>query len=207
MRSSPRCPRCQFPIPALHARFLALLPAIERHGRFYFRNLRCPHHKEEMLQEMQALAWRWFLRLIRRGKDPADFPSALASFAARAVHNGRRLCGHEKPRDVLSGSAQRRHGFRVDTLPGVTTPMTNPYDDALHDNTRTPPPDQAAFRCDFPAWRRTHSQRDRRIIDDLMAGDRTLDVARKHGITPARISQLRRALHADWSRFCGDDSD
>jgi hypothetical protein len=40
-----------------------------------------------------------------------------------------------------------------------------------------------------------------------MAGDRTLDVARKHGITPARISQLRRALHADWSRFCGDDSD
>ena len=38
--------------------------------------------------------------------------SALACYAARAVHSGRRVCGHEKVRDVLSPVARRRHGFR-----------------------------------------------------------------------------------------------
>jgi hypothetical protein len=39
----------------LHTRFLVLLPKIETHGRIYFRYLR-PHRKEEVLQEMRALA-------------------------------------------------------------------------------------------------------------------------------------------------------
>ena len=205
MRSIPRCPVGQLPIRALHARFLTLLRSIECHGRFYFRHLHCPHRREEALQEMRALAWRWFVRLVRNGKDPAEFPSALASFAARAVHNGRRLCGHEKPKDVLSPRAQRLHGFAVETLPQFSTLAGSPYDEALQDNTRTPPLDQAAFRCDFPAWRRTRSHRDRQVIDDLMLGGRGLDVAREHGLTPTRISQLRREFHADWSHFCGDE--
>jgi hypothetical protein len=37
-----------------------------------------------------------------------------------------------------------------------------------------------------------------------MVGERTLDVADKHGISPARISQLRREFKDDWTRFCGD---
>ena len=36
-----------------------------------------------------------------------------------------------------------------------------------------------------------------------MTGERTLDVSRKHGLTPARISQLRRDFHDDWERFGG----
>ena len=62
--------------------FLSLLPRIERHGRFYFRFLRCPHKREEAVAEMVALAWRWYVRLVKRGKDPSQFSSALASFAA-----------------------------------------------------------------------------------------------------------------------------
>ena len=73
-----RCPICRLPLSALQIRFLALLPRIERHGRIYFRRLKCPHRMDEALQEMRALAWLWFLRLVRRGKDPAEFASALA---------------------------------------------------------------------------------------------------------------------------------
>ena len=40
-----------------------------------------------------------------------------------------------------------------------------------------------------------------------MLGERTLDVSRKYGISPARISQLRRDFHADWLRFTADPSD
>jgi hypothetical protein len=36
-----------------------------------------------------------------------------------------------------------------------------------------------------------------------MVGERTLDVADKHGLTAGRVSQLRRDFYQDWARFCG----
>ena len=68
----------------------------------------------------------------------------------------------------------------------------------------TPPDEQAAFRIDFPAWVRTHTHRHRRLIKDLMHGERTKAVARKYGVSAARISQLRRELMEDWRRFRGE---
>ncbi len=37
-----------------------------------------------------------------------------------------------------------------------------------------------------------------------MVGERTRDVADKHGFSPARISQLRRGFCQDWRTFCGE---
>jgi hypothetical protein len=128
---------------------------------------------------------------------------ALARFAAQAVHNGRRLCGQERIKDVLSPRAQQQHNFTVVSLPEGSSLNGNVFDEALTDNTQTPVPEQVAFRFDFPAWRMTRSDRDRRVIDDLMVGERTMDVAERYGLTWARISQLRREFHQDWSRFCG----
>jgi hypothetical protein len=195
-------PTARTPVAALQARYLAILPRIELHGRIAFRDVKCAQEKEECLQEMRALAWLWFVRAVRRGKAPEDFPSALAGYAARAVHGGRRLAGTEKADDVLSCRARRRHGFAVGPLPGRGDAAGSALGEALHDNRRTPPPEQVAFRLDFPAWRRTRSRRDRRVIDELMAGGRTREVARQHGVSDARVSQLRRELHADWHAFC-----
>jgi hypothetical protein len=151
----------------LHVHFLALLPRIELHAAIYFRHLRCPDRKEEALAEVRALAWLCFLRLRERGQDAAPFVSTLATFAARALHSGRRVCGHEKARDVLSPVAQRRHGFTSESLPISTQSshdrlyaaplgqaLQDAFEERLRDNTLTPVPDQAAFRIDFPAWRR-----------------------------------------------------
>ena len=68
-------------------------------------------------------------------------------------------------------------------------------------------PDQVQFRLDFPAWLRTRTQRDRRIINDMVMGQRTLDLSKKYGISPGRVSQVRREFHDDWQRFCGEFSD
>jgi hypothetical protein len=196
-------------------RFLAFLPRVELHARIYFRFL--PNdRKEEAVAETIALAWRWYVRLAERGKDASQFVSALASFAARAVVSGRRLCGQLASKDVLSELAQRRHSFTVQALPQSTRhPFEELYtsvqgqrhvdamDEMLRDNSITPPPDQAAFRIDFAAWRRTRTQRDRRLMADLMVGERTSHVAQKHGITAGRVSQLRRDFHDDWLRYCG----
>jgi hypothetical protein len=200
----------------LHAVFLAILPRLQLHAEVCFRHLKCPA-KEDAIQEVIALSWKWFLRLTERGKDVSAFVSALVGYAARAVHSGRRLCGHEKARDVLSPVARRRHGFRVESLPHSTStsherlcasPLgqqaLDAFEERLCDNTLTPVPDQAAFRIDFPAWRGTRSERDRRVIDALMSGGRTKDVSQKFGLSPGRVSQLRRDFLEDWRRFTGE---
>src|SRR4051812_35756424 len=187
------------PAPQAEQQFLPLLERLRRHGRVYFRHLPGPD-REEALQEMAALGWRWHLRLVRRGKSALAFPAAFATFAARAVATGRRLCGQEPARDALSRAAQRHHGFTTRRLPGGDGALAG----ALGENARTPVPDQVAFRLDFPRWRRARPARDRRLLDRMMAGDRTLELARRFGLSPARVSQLRREFHADWVRFTAD---
>ena len=139
----------------LHRAFLRIAPRIELHGRVWFRGLKCLDTRQDCICEMLALAWRWFLRLIAQGKDPLQFPSALADFAARAVKAGRRLCGKHKGKDVLNPLAQRRHDFVVELLPVSTcrshesrysVPLGQRTQDAiearLHDNVQTPVPEQ-----------------------------------------------------------------
>src|SRR5262249_51669902 len=116
-------------------------------------------------------------------KDAGQFASALATYAARAVSSGRRLCGQEKASDALSPLAQQRRGFSVGALPDISTMSGNPLEEALRDNTQTEVPDQVHFRLEFPRWRRTRTHRDRRLIDDLMKGERTLSAAHKFGIS------------------------
>jgi hypothetical protein len=81
---------------------------------------------------------------------------------------------------------------------------TNPLTEALVDNTKSPPDEQVAFRLDFPQWRLTRCYRDREMIDRMMLGERTLDLSKMFGISPARVSQLRREFRDDWRRYCGD---
>jgi hypothetical protein len=188
----------------LQRTFLSIVPRIEAHGRVYFRHERCPGKKEDRLAEMVALSWRWFVNLSRKGKDPTAFVSAIATFAARAVKSGRRVCGMEKPKDVLSPRAQKERSFCVGKLPDFSTLGANPLMEALIDNTQSPPDEAAAFRIDFPCWLSSLDDRRRRIAEDLMMGERTLDVANRHGISPARVSQLRREFMADWDRFHGE---
>src|SRR5262249_55416559 len=112
-------PTAVAPLPVsddLAASFQVLLPRLERHARICFRHLQA-HNKHDAIAEAVALPWKWSFRSVRRGKAPAAFPSALATFAVRAVINGRRLCGNEKDHDVLSRLGQRRRGFTVCSLP------------------------------------------------------------------------------------------
>jgi hypothetical protein len=198
-------PTDPIPLARLQAAFLAsVLPKVLSHGRVYFRHLRCPHQRADAVAEMVALAWKWHRRLAERGKDSTRFPTALATFAARAVRCGRRLAGMDRAKDVLSPQARQRHGFAVAKLPDYSALDGSPLAEALHDNTKSPPDQQAMFRIDFPAWRASRTERDQRVLDDLMLGERTLDVAGKHGLSPGRVSQLRREFLLDWRRYCDE---
>ena len=186
---------------ALHTRFLSILPRIETHAKIYFRHVACREKRADFVAETVALAWRWFQRLAERGKDATKFASTLASYAARAVKSGRRVCGQLSPKDVLSERAQQERGFAVGKLPDFSTLSENPLAEALIDNTCTPVPEQVVFRIDFPGWLMTRTERDRRLIQRMVMSERTKDLARKFGLSKARVSQLRQEYREDWDCY------
>jgi hypothetical protein len=189
----------------LQASFLAVvLPRVLSHGRVSFRHIKCRHRRADAIQEMIGLAWLWHLRLAEKGKDATCFPTTLACYAARAVQSGCRLCGHERANDVLSPVAQQQKRFTVGKLPDFETLTDNPVHEALHDNTKSPPDETVCFKLDFMAWLAHLTERDRSVVEDLMIGERTLDVADKYGVSPARISQKRTEFCQDWQLFCGE---
>jgi hypothetical protein len=205
--TAPRQQDAGRPLPrkgeALQAHFASILPTIERHARVYFRD-RGADRRGDAVAETVALAWVYFRRLAERGRDARQFPTVLAKYAAYHVRCGRRLCGMEAGKDVLSPLAQQRHGFCLGKLPDVSASDDNPFTEALADNRQSAVPDQVAFRLDFPAWLLTRTERDRRVIDDMMMNERTDALAERFGLSPARVSQLRREYHADWLRFTGE---
>ena len=200
----------------LHARFLVILPRVELHGRIYFRFLSLDQ-KDDLIQEMRALAWKWYLRLHERGKNPRDFMKAFTTLLARAVNSGRRLAGMAKSKDVMNPATQRRFGFGVEPLP--TSPrlsheqlyalpkgqdLHDAFEERLRDNTTTPVPDQVQFRIDWPAWLATLSGRERRMIRVMAKNESTKELARQFDLSPARISQKRSEFRDEWQRFCGE---
>lgn len=197
----------------LQRQFLALLPRIESQAGNCFAYLRCPAERADKIAETVALAWKAYLRLIETGKDMSQFVATFTFFVARSVKCGRLLAGMIKSKDVLNPQAQKRFGFKVETLPQSTSRFSrephgqrqqDAFERRLQDNRITPVPEQVAFRIDFSRWYGTRCRRDRAIIGCMLLDERTQDLSRKFGISPSRVSQLRREFYLDWLRFQGE---
>jgi hypothetical protein len=204
-------------LEALQDQFLQMLPRIESHARFHFRGLACPHARAERIAECTALAWKSFLRLADRGRDARQFPAAFATLVARAVKCGRRLASQERSNNVLNAVAQRRRGFVVECLPNSTRQShdelyslvrgqqeIDAYEERLHNNCITPPPDAAAFRVDFPLFLRRLTQRDRDLAMFLSLGHAGKLAAARFRLTPGRVTQLRQQWRREWHIYQGD---
>ncbi len=186
------------------ATYLRLMPTVLRVARYHFRHVGCPDRRQDLVCEVLALCWLWHGRLAAQARDPAAFATVFAMTAARAVNSGRRLCGQEKARDALSPVCQRRREFTASPLPAGSNLDGILFDAALHDNHRSPVPDQVQFRLDFPAWLATLPGPKRRLVGRLAEGHRTKDLAGEFGLSEGRISQLRREFQAGYAAFCGD---
>src|SRR5262245_58018702 len=129
-----------------------------------------------------------------RRQHPRSFPNCQLSVAVSE------LIPSEVSRSVPTVSLSQRHRhFHVGKLPDGSTLSDNPLTDALLDNTQTPPDEQVCFRLDFPAWLASLGERKRRVAEDLMMGERTSDVAHRHGCSQGRISQMRREMKESWT--------
>ncbi len=186
-----------------HEGFLVLLPKIRRYACRAFRRWSA-EAREDAVAEVVANAYVAYVRLVRRGRGELAFATVLARYAIRQFHDGRRVGSRFTVRDVMSKAAQRRHGFAVERLDCVGSP-TGAWREAVVEDTATPVADQAAFRCDFPAWLRGVKRRDRRIAEALSLGHSTSEVAQRFRVSASRVSQLRGELHDSWHSFHGDE--
>ena len=66
-----------------------------------FRSLRS-EAREESVQEVIALAYSAFVRLVRQGKVALAFATTLARYAIRQVRAGRRLGCRQNVHDIMS---------------------------------------------------------------------------------------------------------
>jgi len=186
-------------------RFVALLPAILRYVAPAFNTLG-PEAKAEAIQAAVANACVAYARLVERGKEGLAFVTVLARYAVAQVRTGRQVGGRLNIKDVSSNYAQCRKRFNVSRLDRFD-PVEGCWREAVVEDYRTPVADQVAFRCDYPAWLKTLPRRDRKIAQALAAGERTTDVARRYGLSLARVSQLRREFERSWLAFHGEEAE
>jgi hypothetical protein len=144
-----------------------------------------------------------FVRLVELGKAEVAYPTVLARYAVAQIHDGRRVGNRLNVRDVLSPYAQRQKAIHVERLDRFDKD-DGQWIEAVVEDLHTPVPDQVAFRCDFPAWLKSLTRRNRRIAEALSLGHTTGDVAKRFGVSPGRISQLRREMHDSWHEFHGE---
>ena len=198
-----------------HDDFLPLRTKVERHAKFVCRHWP-PADRDDFVSESVASAFQSFVRLKALGKSPErDFPGRMAHWATLVVMDGRHLSGT----DVLSQRAQRRHGFRVQSIcrlnrrsarePQARSGRQGFADDIeeqLYENARTSPSELAVFKIDFANWLASRSHQDRQMIRELSIRVSVLvrDLAQKYDITPGRVCQKRRQFRDAWQEFHGE---
>ena len=185
-----------------HAVFLQMLPIIQRDAAYRLRHLK-GDDRSDAIQEVIANAFVAFVRLVERGKADIAYPRVLAQYGVAQFYAGRRVGTRINTRDVFSKVAQSKRGFKVERLDRFNR-REGEWQEAVVEDYRTPIPDQAAFRIDFPRWLRTLSKRERRIVQALCTGEKTGHVARMFSVSPARISQIRIELREAWNAFHGE---
>jgi hypothetical protein len=164
-----------------------------------------------------AAAFVGYVRLAEQGKNPVrDFASGLVTYAVLHAKSGRQIGSPSSTTDALSPLARRRRGFRVESLSAVSVDpravgsgashsgMADLFDERLTENARTPVPDQAAFRIDFPAFLSSIGPRDRALAQFLSMGHSAQTAAVRFGLSEGRVSQLRRAWREQWQQSQGD---
>ncbi len=181
-------------------RFLAMLPRIRKTLSFAFRHLR-RDVRREAIQECLASAWKAFLRLVERGKEAIAYATPLAMYAVKQYRAGRKVAGKARGKWGGDVSAAAGRGLaRVESISRYDLKLAAWQDVTLADGKVTPA-ELATFRLDFAAWLQRLPARLRQVANWLAIGETTTEVAKRLGVTLARVSQLRRELERNWKAF------
>jgi hypothetical protein len=176
--------------------FVTMLPEIKQRLRLAFCRLD-PEAREDAIEEGIVHSLLAYVRLHEQGRTEVASASSLAWYSSRQVKRGRPAAGRMNGKEPLSRYAQLGNGIWVDQTQGQ-------WIETLVEDKRASVADQVAAKIDVGAWFATLTQKMRQIAKDLAFGHSTSEVANKYGVTPGRISQLRRTLEESWVAFQGE---
>ena len=187
---------CQINETNWQENFVAMLPEIQRWLRIAFRHL--DHEaREDAIEEGVVHSLLSYSRLHSQGREGRVSASSLAWYAVLQVKRGRPAVGRMNGKEPLSRYAQVGSGNRFERRNGE-------WIDKLAADKRASIPDQVAAKMDVGAWFATLTKRMKGIAKDLAMGCSTSEVAKKYGVTPGRVSQMRRMLEESWGEFQGE---
>ena len=185
----------------LHAKFIELLPCIKKQARVSFRSEPF-EQRQELIAEVCANCWVAFVGLMERGLEDIIYATPLAQYAIKQVRSGRRVGANLNVRDVSSRHCQVTKGVRVGRLDHCNED-TEQWREVVVEDKHAGPAAVAATKIDFADWLRSLSSRQRKIATTLAVGETTTSAARRFGISPGRVSQIRRELKDSWDGFQG----
>ena len=176
--------------------FVTMLPEIEQKLRLAFSRLDL-EAREDAIEEGIVHSLLAYARLHEQGRAHVATASSLAWYSSRQVKRGRPTSGKMNGKEPLSRYGQISNDIEVERQP-------NNWIDAMVEDKRASVEDQVAAKLDVGAWFATLTKRMKEVAKDLAFGCSTSEVARKQGVTPGRISQLRRTLEESWAAFQQD---
>jgi hypothetical protein len=173
--------------------FVTMLPQIKQKLRLAFCRLDS-EACEDAIEDGIVHSLLAYVRLHEQGRTEVATASSLAWYSSRQVKRGRPAGNRMNSKEPLSRYGRLCHGIQVDQTQGQ-------WIDTLVEDKRASVADQVAAKMDVRAWFATLTQHMRQIATDLAFGCSTSEVANKYGVTPGRISQLRRTLEESWTAF------
>jgi hypothetical protein len=173
--------------------FVAMLPDIEQKLRLAFCRLDL-EAREDAIEEGIVHSLLAYVRLVEQGRAEVATASSLAWYSSRHVKRGRPAGGRMNGKEPLSRYGRISNDIEIERRSGD-------WIDTLVEDKRAPIADQVAAKLDVGAWFATLTKRMKEIAQDLAFGCSTSEVAKKHGVTAGRISQLRRVLEESWAAF------
>ena len=187
---------------AVNEQFEQMLPRIRLMALHAFRN-NDPEQRYELTAEVVARAYAAFVRLAKQGRAEIGYATPLALFSIKQVKSGRRMGSKLNIKDVSSEYAQMNKGITMERLDRYHK-RKEIWKEVVVEDKKCGPAEIAAARIDFAAWLETLGRRERQIAKTLSTGETTGAVAKKFGVSPSRISQMRAQLKRAWHVFQGE---
>lgn len=184
----------------IERRFLPLLPELRTRALEIAAASRTD--PDETLAEVMGFAWYDYQQSALKGRWLAA--EQMAWYGRLRVREGHSLGSRRSKCDALSTACRRRGRSNVIHLSrlaeGIPDPIQKRFDQAITTGQRNPA-DEAAVRIDWNALRNILTGRLRRILDGLIAGEGTGQLAKALGISAARVCQLKTELAAAVAGF------
>lgn len=156
---------------------------------------------EELVQDATASAAEMVEAMEQSGRTP--LPHSIAYYSIQRTKSGRRSYGDVRS-DVMSPGFQMDHEGSICSM---QEPVCDEDDMTVGDAIASKSEDMASKvlrQIDWDAFLDTLDARKRRIVEELMLGFGTGDIAKLFSVSAARITQIKREIAQDIKEFMGD---